>query len=325
MILNHSRQNIWFPVALALILPAFSLYTYSGLAFTGSLGIIRSWLIASTVMYLLWYFLWSMWEIRSVYKKCWFFPLCALFPGALAGIVHIVQQSATENLGRHIAVRTMFGSLLILVIQYTMRVQRKNTRLQLEKERIQTVTYREQLKTLRSQVDPHFLFNSLNTLRSMIHTNHANSEKFLISLSDFYRQTLKHNASATLPLSEELAVLDSYLFVMKSRYEDAFSIVFNIDESYYHYHVPSLSLQLVVENCFKHNSMTTRSPLQIYIESTSDFYVKVRNQLQPKFTENDQSGRGLEMLKERYELMNIENGVFYEATDGQFVVKLRLL
>lgn len=215
--------------------------------------------------------------------------------------------------------------VLILSIQYALKAQQNIARLSLEKEQLQSENYKTQLKALRAQIDPHFLFNSLNTLRSMVRQHHANSEKFVMSLADFYRQTLKHNENTPLPLSDELEVLKSYVFLMKSRNEGSVSVTYAIEEGSDQMHLPALALQVVVENCFKHNSMTAKSPLNIRISNTEDGYIEVCNNLQPKLGNDDPSGLGLEMLRKRYELIKIPQGVVVTETPDTFCVKLKLI
>ncbi|MCB9080446.1 MAG: histidine kinase [Lewinellaceae bacterium] len=195
----------------------------------------------------------------------------------------------------------------------------------MEKEKILTESYRAQLKALQAKIDPHFLFNSLNTLQSMVRHQHTNSEQFIICLADFYRHTLKHTEDTTLPLSDELAVLRSYLFLMESRNEGAVRIAWQIDPALQSFHLPTLSLQVAVENCFKHNSLSPKLPLQIEISSTDDHYIKISNNIQPKIGEMDASGYGLVLLKKRYELMGIQKGLVLEKTPHQFCVKLKLI
>jgi LytS/YehU family sensor histidine kinase len=221
--------------------------------------------------------------------------------------------------------RIIFAIFVFLPIQYALKAQQNIARLQLEKEQLQTENYKAQLKVLRAQIDPHFLFNSLNTLRTMVRYQHSNSEHFIMSLSDFYRQILKHNENNTLPLYEELKVLQSYLFLMKSRNEEAISINLDIDPSLYHFHLPGLALQVLLENCFKHNSMTSKKPLLIEIKNTDEFYIMVKNNIQPKIGDNDSSGYGLELLKKRYALMKVQKGVIINKTPEYFSVKLKLL
>ena len=160
----------------------------------------------------------------------------------------------------------------------------------------------------------------------MVRQNSVNSEKFIIGLSDFYRQVLKYNENTTLPLSEEIAVLKSYLFLMKNRNEKALLINSKeINEKYNNYKIPTLALQSIVENCFKHNSMSSNNPLKIEIRTTDEAYVQVINNLQPKLSPQETSGLGLDLLKKRYHLLAIRNGVIVEPKETFFSVKLKLI
>ena len=159
----------------------------------------------------------------------------------------------------------------------------------------------------------------------MVRQQHSHAEEFIISLSDFYRQTLKNNENTSLPLAEELAVLESFLFLMKNRNEEAVRVEIDIDPNLMSMQLPSMALQVVTENCFKHNSMTSKNPLSIKISTTADHYIVVRNNIQAKLGSEDNSGYGLELLRKRYELMNIEKGLIIEKDSQTFKVKLKLI
>lgn len=222
--------------------------------------------------------------------------------------------------------RLTFIGLTIFMIQQIIWTQEKVTTLLLEKEQLQSENLKIQLKELRNQMDPHFFFNSLNTLRSMVRQNHVNSEQFIIGLSDFYRQLLQHNENTTLPLREEISVAKSYLFLMKNRNEKALHIdLEEIEEKYNLYKIPTLALQSVIENCFKHNSMSSKMPLKIKIRTTDDAYIQVTNNFQPKFSPQKTSGLGLDLLKKRYQLLENKDGVIINSTDDSFSVKLKLI
>lgn len=321
-----SKISIVLPIVLALILPGLSLFTNSGLLSQDNVGFYQSWIMASFISYLLWYFLWYLWDIKSLYNNWWYIVRLLVLAGIMITALLLFTYKSGENLEwPALVARIIIGSIVFLTIQYALKAQHNISRLMIEKEQIQTENYKAQLKTLRSQIDPHFLFNSLNTLRTMVRHQDSNSEKFIMSLSDFYRQTLKHTENTTLKLSEELAVLQSYLFLMKSRNEEALTVDLSIDESFHQHHLPTLALQVVVENCFKHNSMSSKMPLHIEIKSTEDFYVEVTNNIQPKIGDNDSSGFGLELLKKRYSLMNIKQGIIVLKTPDRFCVKLKLI
>jgi LytS/YehU family sensor histidine kinase len=221
--------------------------------------------------------------------------------------------------------RFFIGTILFLAIQFALKTQYRISRLQLDKEQVQTENYKAQLKVLQAQINPHFLFNALNTLRSMVRHQDANSEQFVMSLAEFYRHALNHYQDSTIQLTEEVDVLKSYLFLMKSRNENAVLVDIEIDEHLYEHHLPTMALQIVVENCFKHNSMSSKKPLAIDISSTNDLYIEVCNNLQPRIDEVKSSGHGIEILRKKYELLKIHDGLLIEKTPGEFCVKLKLI
>jgi len=321
--LKFNINNI-LPILLALILPGISIYSnIEGDTPQGNF-IYYAWTVTSALLYNIWYFLWNLWDLKSRIKHRKYQIILILLMLGIVGFIFFILQFSNEEFRPIYLIRFIFIAFLFLAIQYALRAQNNIAQLQLEKEQIQTENYRTQLKALQTQVDPHFLFNSLNTLRAMVRQKHGKAEQFVMSLGDFYRQTLKHTENTTLQLSKELEVLQSYLFLMKSRNEGAVRIDINIEESLYAYKLPTLALQTVVENCFKHNSMSSKMPLHIEISNING-YIQVSNNIQPKFGQETSSGYGLKLLKKRYALMNIAQGVIIEQTPNQFKVQLKLI
>ncbi|MEO0468684.1 MAG: histidine kinase [Bacteroidota bacterium] len=313
--------NTILPLALAVILPGLSLYSQLNALYPSRFGFAGTWFFASVALYVSWYVLWFLWRPPATFRYRWLVVVAgSLLLFAMGTIV-----SDSGQVFRPAIFRFILSVILFLAIQFALKAQQNIARLRLEKEQIQTEQYRFQLNALRTKVDPHFLFNSLNTLRSMIRQKHHNSEAFVMSLSDFYRQTLKHEGNVSLPLSEELSVLQSYLFVMQSRNEAAIELQIDEELKTEEAQLPTLALQIVLENCFKHNSMTSRKPLSISIKGVGDAYIEVKNNLQPKISVVDTSGVGLDLLRKRYELMKIEDGVLVEKTADHFMVKLKLI
>lgn len=320
-----SKVHILLPIVLSVLLPGLGLYANTSWGAVESLGPYWNWFTASLILYAIWYLLWYVWDWTSGYQSWWSVLLPVASMAVFFGMLYLIVFRNIEGFEGYNFVRIALLSVLFLVIQYTLRAQQNISRLSLEKEQIKKEHYKVQLMALRAQIDPHFLFNCLNTLRSMVRQQHAHSEQFVISLSDFYRHTLKHTEAPTLPLSEELAILQSYLFLMRSRNEEAISININIDRSLHPLYLPSLALQSVVENCFKHNSLSSKKPLHIEIYHTNDHYVVVSNNLQPKIGDQNTSGHGLDLLVKRYELMKIPQGLVVEQTPDRFTVKLKLI
>lgn len=325
MPVNSKINNILLPIVLSALLPGLGLYASTNWEAVESLGPYWSWFTGSLILYIIWHVLWYMWEWTSGYQKWWSILLTIALIAVLFGILYLFVFRNIEAFEGYNLIRIILPSILFLTIQYALRTQQDISRLSLEKEQVKKENYKVQLRALRAQIDPHFLFNSLNTLRSMVRQQHTNAEQFVMSLSDFYRHTLKHTENPTLPLSEELAVLHSYLFLMKSRNEEAIAIQINIDRSIQDWHLPTLALQTVVENCFKHNSMSSKKPLHIEIYNPNDDYIVVSNNLQPKIGDTDSSGHGLELLRKRYELLKTTEGMLVEQTAAQFTVKLKLI
>jgi len=277
-------NNILLPIAVAGILPLLGLYSRAEVILQEENFFFAKWLSTSIILFLLWHLL-AFISNKKIIKNRW---LALLIPIVFFGILFSFLNHKGHDIQFYHFTRAVFPTVLIMIIQFAMQSQQSVLQLTLENEQIQTENYKAQLKDLQAKIDPHFMFNSMNTLRSMVRQNHPNSEKFVISLSDFYRQTLKYNENTTIALLEEIEILQSYLFVMKNRNQDGISIHFNIDDSLYQYHLPTLALQI-------------------------------------KIGELDSSGYGLQSLEKRYELMNISKGVIIEKSSKQFSVKLKLI
>jgi sensor histidine kinase YesM len=179
-----------------------------------------------------------------------------------------------------------------------------------------------QNETLKSQVNPHFLFNSLNTLSSLIITQPSTAERFIGKLSSIYRYILENGSKDRVPLSAELTFLSDYFYLYQIRDEDKIQLEILVDE-HARYEILPVSLQILVENAIKHNMATRENPLKIsiYIE---DRKVVVKNNLQKIATQIKTTGIGLNNLAQRAKLTSgyeLET----EKTENYFVVKVPLM
>ncbi len=130
----------------------------------------------------------------------------------------------------------------------------------IEKEAMQQLNIQQEFDTLKSQVNPHFLFNCFNTLSSLISEDKEQAEVFLNELSKVYRYLLRSNEDGLSTLRDELNFIHSYYNLLKTRYADAIAVQVEVDKKYYKYLLPSLSLQLLVENAVKHNIVSKCQP-----------------------------------------------------------------
>ncbi len=177
-----------------------------------------------------------------------------------------------------------------------------------------------QYETLKSQVNPHFLFNSLNSLSALVKTDPDLSEEFILKLSSVYRYILENQEKETIPLSTELEFVQNYFALQKIRDGEKIKLKVKINEAD-HLNVLPVSLQLLVENALKHNSATRNQPLEITIHKEGIDKLVVRNNLQAKMQLNSSSGIGLKNLNERSRLILNREIEIFESHD-EFVVKI---
>ncbi|WP_295220803.1 2TM domain-containing protein, partial [uncultured Chryseobacterium sp.] len=180
-----------------------------------------------------------------------------------------------------------------------------------------------QFESLKNQLDPHFLFNSLNVLSSLIDENPKQAQKFTASMSKIYRYVLEQKDKELVTVEDELEFAKTYCDLLKTRFEDSVDFVFNVRKEDYRRFVVPLSLQLLLENCIKHNFATSSRPLVIKIFSENDTLC-IENNLQVREQIKESSGIGLSNIVQRYALLT-ERNVFVEKSDDYFKVKLPVL
>ena len=182
-----------------------------------------------------------------------------------------------------------------------------------------------ELEMLRSQLDPHFMFNSLNTLAALIEDHNEPAHTYLEQLADVYRYVLLSRNKITVPLAEEMAFVDAYLYLNKIRFRDDLWVEQCIEPTAYATHVAPLSLQLLVENAIKHNAISLESPLHVTLTIESDArYVRVQNNVQPKTGLQQSTKVGLRNLVNQYRLLT-EQPVEVLRENGLFTVRVPLL
>jgi two-component system, LytTR family, sensor kinase len=176
-------------------------------------------------------------------------------------------------------------------------------------------------ETLKNQVDPHFLFNSLSVLSSIVYTDPEMSSEYIHNLSKLYRYSLETTQKNVVPLIDELNFLDSYIFLIKIRYPDSIRFKIKLDRSKIEQLVIlPYSLQLLIENSIKHNTFKDDNPLEIEVLEEDEF-ICVSNQIRKKKQLTPSPGIGLENIRSRYDLLYKKKIVIME-TDCNFTVKL---
>lgn len=177
-----------------------------------------------------------------------------------------------------------------------------------------------QFEMLKNQVNPHFLFNSLNVLTGLVETDPANAVRFIRKLSDVYRYLLENREQETVDIEKELEFIRAYVFLLQIRFRDALTVHFG--EGLSGFGVVPVALQMLIENAVKHNIVSQANPLMIHIRKEKNYLI-VENTFQPRQS-TESSGLGLSNIRERYAwLSNLPPLI--ESADGLFRVKLPLL
>ncbi|MBW1654715.1 sensor histidine kinase [Flavobacterium quisquiliarum] len=218
------------------------------------------------------------------------------------------------------------GVLINLIVYMFLHLLFQNYQTQqmgVELERTKAVNLGAQYELLKQQINPHFLFNSLNTLKSMVDMNDENSSDFILKLSDFYRFTLESRKLDLIPLREEIQILDSYVYLLKARFEDGFVLENEIDEKQYESVIPPFALQLLIENCIKHNVVSLDKPLKIKLYSENDFLV-IENPIQLKRGAIVSTGVGLDNINQRF-MHLVHKEIEIDKNETTFKVKIPLI
>ncbi len=191
--------------------------------------------------------------------------------------------------------------------------------LAIQNEKLKTESMASRFASLKAQVNPHFLFNSLNVLSGLVYQDADLSARFIKKLAEVYRYVLDQQEQELVPISEELEFVEAIVFLQQIRFGENLKVTVNIpaDSAYL---IPPLALQMLIENAIKHNVISAASPLKIEMEVIDDYFV-ISNTLQPKTVMGESLGLGLENIRKRYGFLTNKR-VHVIKGDGKFVVKL---
>lgn len=189
-----------------------------------------------------------------------------------------------------------------------------------QKELMQQLSIKQEFELLKRQVDPHFLFNCFNTLSSLITEDIQRAHYFLKELRSVYHYLLSNKQEDFVPLEKELHFIQSYFALLQTRFGDAIELSIAVKDCHLDQYIPSLSLQLLVENAVKHNIVSKSKKLYITITSSTDEGLIITNNLQPKLIKGKSFGIGMETIRAKYSLCKQQFRV--EESSGKYTVVL---
>ncbi|MFB6456162.1 sensor histidine kinase [Chitinophaga sp. Hz27] len=214
-----------------------------------------------------------------------------------------------------------FSALIFLIVNYLrmilLRQRQAEEIAQLKETRLEA-----SLSSLKEQLSPHFLFNTLNTLHSL--TQEETARSFIDALANVYRYVLQYKNINLATLQQELELVENYLYILKTRLEDAIIVDMQMDQSLIHTKIPPLTLQLLIENAVKHNVASVSRPLSIHITYEGNEWLVISNNFQPKSSVSTTTGNGLSNIMQRYRLL-CDKDIIIEKTTTAFTVKLPVI
>ena len=261
-------------------------------------------------------------------RLAWLIGLSLLYVLAACPLIGALLHPYLHYMMKEPTLGQKYGSSMILLltvgaIYESRRLFTLWTNTLVEKEQLERVHLASQLEGLRNQVNPHFLFNSLNTLIYLIPEDPEKAVRFVQQLSKVYRYVLESRDAGMIPLREELEFLHSYIYLLHERFGDNLKVKMGDMGQKHHAAIVPLTLQLLFENAIKHNVISTEKPLRIEV-FTENGHMVVRNNLQRKNQVMDSTGVGLQNIKDRYRMLtDREVGVI--ASQQYFTVVLPMI
>lgn len=194
----------------------------------------------------------------------------------------------------------------------------------LEAEQLKSISAQAELQLIKSQINPHFLFNNLNVLAALIMKDNKEANRFIEEFSKVYRYILSNHDKELVELKQELDFLKPYIFLLEKRFNDGLQIKINIEEQQQNKMIIPASLQMLIENAIKHNVVSRNKPLLIDVHTNGNNTIIVSNNLQQKQTVENSTGIGLQNIIRRYELVS-NRKVDIDTTENNFTVTLPLI
>lgn len=216
------------------------------------------------------------------------------------------------------------ANLLFHLVNAIFHYLRQYRSKQLEAEELKRINVQAQLQAVNSQVNPHFLFNNLNVLSSLVLTDPAEANRFTEAFSAVYRYVLTHHDKELVAVKDELAFMEPYLFLLQKRFSSGLQVDITVSEQAKELYVVPVALQMLVENAIKHNVASSTKPLHISIAANGKQELNVSNNLQPRLTREVSSNIGLKNINKRYNLL-FQKNILIEQSEERFSVTLPLV
>ncbi len=327
-----NRIERLLPIILSLLLPGFSIISTGG-----DLDLLKTfpkYLVAVLFLYSIWRLndylfqepVWFVSRIREARLVKLTIVLCNLLYIALFIVADFYILGKDLSLSSSlpiwvVAIRLVMASLIFAVFQQVLRTTKQQESLHRQNLLLQTEKLKFELETVKQQINPHFLFNSINTLIDLIEEDQKRAVAFVRVFASMYRVVLQSSRCDFVYLEEELAFLNNYWDLLKMRFSEAVQLTVNIPYEMHKVLIPPLSLQMLIENAVKHNKATCEKPLRIEVLGINDTLI-VQNNFNPKPFVLNREGLGLLNLQKRFSLL--VSPIHYGVDNDKYKVILPL-
>jgi sensor histidine kinase YesM len=221
-------------------------------------------------------------------------------------------------------IKNFFSSVLVLGTIFIMRLIFQKQAYELENEKLRTESLQSQFESLKNQMSPHFLFNTLTALKSLISESPMLADQYVNHLAQVLRYTLQSNEKKTVSLREEMEFTESYLFLIKMRYGANLTVLTDIHEKHLSLELPPLTIQTLLENAVKHNEISNKKPLIINMRTNDDSELLISNPIQKKLTPEEGTGIGLTNLSKQFQILG-ERDIQIVQENNEFIVMIPLI
>lgn len=223
------------------------------------------------------------------------------------------------------AIRVVTLIIAIQMIKNMFDLLDERQKILIENEKLKLATLNAQFQSLKQQLNPHFLFNSLNTLKSMVKSNDPHAEAFVMRLAEIYRYLLQNQHNDLVTIREELTILHAFIFMLKARFEESLIVTINVDDALLDtFLLPPFTMQLLIENATKHNIVSQAKPLYIEVFQVGKERIVVKNSLQLKRNVEESTGIGLENINKRC-IYLCGKGIVIIKTESAFIVEIPII
>lgn len=252
------------------------------------------------------------------------FVIVSAISHLLFSLKNAVFVESKLNAINHYTFKDVIITIVVIASVQVIKIVHQNQIHTLEIQHLKIENLQKQYEVLKNQLSPHFLFNCLNSLKTLIRETPDLAQQYVNHLSNVLRYTLQANQNKVVTLEEEINLIKSYFFLLKLRYSQNLELEISNTEKFNRCLLPPLTLQILIENAVKHNEISKHKRLIIILRTTEEYTVIVKNNINPKLSDHEGTGLGLANLSAQYHLLKLPD-IKINKSENNFSVEVHLI